>query len=154
MVNHYTAGRKRRDSDAYTPHAAPQKRPDYASSVYAKKLKKLMPDVPVILGGVEGSLRRLAHYDYWSDRVRRSILIDCPADILVYGMGEAPILEIAQRLVAGEDISGLTDVRGTAVRFKYDNRLPRTKGFRRRVALFERRQQRARFARRGLAAFI
>jgi uncharacterized radical SAM protein YgiQ len=127
MVNHYTAGRKRRDSDAYTPDAVPGKRPDYASSVYAKKLKKLFPDVPIILGGVESSLRRLAHYDYWSDRVRRSIMIDCPADICVYGMGEAPILEISRRLTQGEDISGLTDVRGTAVRFKFDNRLPRTK---------------------------
>jgi uncharacterized radical SAM protein YgiQ len=120
MVNHYTAGRKRRSSDAYTPGAAPQKRPDYATAIYARKLKQLYPDVPVIIGGVEASLRRLAHYDYWSDRVRHSIIIDCPADILVYGMGESPILEVASRLAAGEDICGLTDVRGTAVRFKND----------------------------------
>jgi uncharacterized radical SAM protein YgiQ len=126
MVNHYTGARKRRSNDAYTPHAAPGKRPDYATAVYARKLKKLYPDVPVVLGGVEGSLRRLAHYDYWSDRVRHSILVDCPADILVYGMGEAPILEVSRRLAQGEDISGLTDVRGTAVKFKFDNRLPRT----------------------------
>ena len=120
MVNHYTAGKKRRPSDAYTPDAAPGRRPDYATAVYARKLKKLFPDVPVVLGGVEASLRRLAHYDYWSDRVRRSILADCPADILVYGMGEQPILEVASRLASGEDICGLTDIRGTAVRFRDD----------------------------------
>ena len=127
MVNHYTAARKRRGNDAYTPEAAPGKRPDYATAIYARRLKKLFPDVPVVIGGVEASLRRLAHYDYWSDRVRHSILIDCPADLLVYGMGEAPILEVARRLREGEDISGLTDVRGTAVRFDYDNRDSREK---------------------------
>jgi uncharacterized radical SAM protein YgiQ len=120
MVNHYTAGRKRRGSDAFTPDAAPGRRPDYATAVYARRLKKLFPDVPLVIGGVEASLRRLAHYDYWSDRVRGSILADCPADVLVYGMGEAPILEIASRLAAGEDVCGLTDVRGTAVRFRDD----------------------------------
>src|SRR5207248_327619 len=93
---------------------------DYASAEYVHRLRKLVPDVPLLLCGVEASLRRLAHYDYWSDRVRHSILIDCPADILVYGMGEQPILEIASRLSAGEDICGLTDVRGTAVRFRDD----------------------------------
>ncbi len=118
MVNHYTAAKKRRPSDAYTPDAAPGRRPDYAAAVYARKVKKLFPDVPLVIGGVEASLRRLAHYDYWSDRVRRSILADCPADVLVYGMGEQPILEIAARLAAGEDVCGLTDVRGTAVRFR------------------------------------
>src|SRR5438477_3894927 len=120
MVNHYTAAKKRRASDAYTPGAAPGRRPDYATAVYARRLKKLFPDVPVVIGGVEASLRRLAHYDYWSDRVRHSILVDCPADIVVYGMAERPILEIASRLAAGEDICGLTDVRGSAVRFKDD----------------------------------
>src|SRR5258708_25208593 len=120
MVNHYTAGKKRRSSDAYTPDAAPGQRPDYATAVYARRLRKLFPDVPVVIGGVEASLRRLAHYDYWSDRVRHSILADCPADILVYGMGEVPLLEIARRLASGEDICGLTDVRGTAVRFRDD----------------------------------
>ncbi|MBS2025056.1 MAG: YgiQ family radical SAM protein [Deltaproteobacteria bacterium] len=127
MVNHYTAGRKRRSNDAYTPDAEPQKRPDYATAIYARRLKKLYPDVPVIIGGVEASLRRLAHYDYWSDRVRHSILVDCPADVLVYGMGEAPILEVAQRLREGEDVSGLTNVRGTAVRFDFDPRESREK---------------------------
>jgi uncharacterized radical SAM protein YgiQ len=120
MVNHYTAAKKRRSSDAYTPDAAPGRRPDYATAVYARRLKKLYPDVPVIVGGVEASLRRLAHYDYWSDRVRHSILIDCPADLLVYGMGESPILEIARRLAQGEDLCGLTDVPGTALRFRDD----------------------------------
>ena len=121
MVNHYTASRKRRSSDAYTPGAAPGKRPDYATAVYARRLKKLFPGVPVVIGGVEASLRRLAHYDYWSDRVRHSILIDCPADLLVYGMAERPLLEVARRLADGEDISGLTDIHGTAVRFKDDD---------------------------------
>ena len=121
MVNHYTAGKKRRSSDAYTPDAAPGKRPDYATAIYARKLKRLFPEVPIVIGGVEASLRRLAHYDYWSDRVRHSILIDCPADILVYGMGEKPLLEIAARLAAGEDICGITDVRGTAVRYRDDS---------------------------------
>ena len=120
MVNHYTAAKKRRSNDAYTPDAAPQKRPDYATAVYARRLKKLYPDVPVVIGGVEASLRRLAHYDYWSDRVRHSILVDCPADLLVYGMGENPILEVAQRLSAGEDLCGLTDIRGTALKLKHD----------------------------------
>src|SRR5438045_5856760 len=120
MVNHYTAARKRRASDAYTPDAAPGGRPDYATAVYARRLKKLFPDVPVVIGGVEASLRRLAHYDYWSDRIRRSILLDCPADLLVYGMGEVPVLDIARRLASGEDICGVTDVRGTAVRFRDD----------------------------------
>ena len=120
MVNHYTAAKKRRASDAYTPGAAPGRRPDYATAVYARRLKKVFPEVPVVIGGVEGSLRRLAHYDYWSDRVRHSILADCPADLLVYGMGEVPLLEIARRLASGEDICGLTDVRGTAVRFRDD----------------------------------
>jgi uncharacterized radical SAM protein YgiQ len=120
MVNHYTAGKKRRSSDAYTPDAAPGRRPDYATAVYARRLRKAYPDVPIVIGGVEASLRRLAHYDYWSDRVRRSILMDCPADILVYGMGERPLLEIAARLSSGEDICGLTDIRGTAVRFRDD----------------------------------
>ena len=121
MVNHYTAARKRRSSDAYTPDAEPGRRPDYATAVYARRLKRLFPSVPVVIGGVEASLRRLAHYDYWSDRVRRSILFDCPADLLVYGMGEKAVLEIAQRLASGEDICGLTDIPGTAVRFKDDD---------------------------------
>src|SRR5882762_2386128 len=120
MVNHYTAARKRRSTDAYTPGAAPGHRPDYATAVYARRLKRLYPGVPVVIGGVEASLRRLAHYDYWSDRVRRSILLDCPADLLVYGMGERAVVEIARRLASGEDICGLTDIAGTALRFKDD----------------------------------
>src|SRR3954464_9421533 len=82
MVNHYTAARKRRSSDAYTPDAAPGRRPDYATPVYARRLKRLYPGVPVVIGGVEASLRRLVTYDYWSDRVRRSILPHCPAHLL------------------------------------------------------------------------
>ncbi len=120
MVNHYTAGKRRRSSDAFTPDAAPGMRPDYATAVYARRLRNAYPDAPIVIGGVEASLRRLAHYDYWSDRVRHSILIDCPADILVYGMGEQPIIEIARRLISGEDLSGLTDVRGTVRRYRDD----------------------------------
>ena len=132
MVNHYTAGRKRRDSDAYTPGAAPGKRPDYATAVYARRVKRLFPEVPVVIGGVEASLRRIAHYDYWSDRVRHSILVDCPADLLVYGMAETPIVEIARRLASGEDVSGLVDVAGTAVRFRNEETLRALSGQRER----------------------
>src|SRR3989442_13261076 len=118
MVNHYTAAKKRRSSDAYTPDAAPGRRPDYATAIYARRIRKAYPDVPLLIGGVEASLRRLAHYDYWSDRVRHSILADCPADILVYGMGEQPVLQIAPRLAAGGDICGNTHVPGTAGGFR------------------------------------
>ena len=91
MVNHYTANRRRRSDDAYTPDGRAGARPDYPTIVYAEALKKCWPDVPVVVGGIEASLRRLAHYDYWQDRLRPSILIDSPADMLVYGMGEKPI---------------------------------------------------------------
>ena len=102
MVNHYTAGRRRRSDDAYTPGGRHGARPDYPTSVYSKILKQLCPDVPVVAGGLEASLRRLSHYDYWEDRLRPCILADAPADILVYGMGEKPVTEIARRLAAGE----------------------------------------------------
>ena len=116
MVNHYTVAKKRRDSDFYSPGGKTGLRPDRASVVYGKKLKKFFPDVPVVLGGIEASLRRLSHYDYWSDRVMSSILIDSCADLLIYGMGERQIREIAARLSAGAKATDLTDIRGTVYR--------------------------------------
>lgn len=116
MVNHYTANRRRRSDDAFTPDARPGMRPDYPSIVYSNILKELFPDVPVIAGGIESSLRRFAHYDYWQDTLRPSLLIDSRADMIIYGMGEKPIVEIAERLKNGEAIENITDVRQTVVR--------------------------------------
>lgn len=113
MVAHYTAAKKRRSDDAYTAGGKSGARPDRAVTVYTKKLKSLYPDTPVCIGGLEASLRRFAHYDYWDDRVRPSVLIESGADLLMYGMGEKHIVEIADRLAAGEDISSLTDILGT-----------------------------------------
>lgn len=115
MVNHYTAARRRRSDDAYTPGGRHGARPDYPTIVYSEILRKLFPDTPIIIGAIEASLRRLSHYDYWQDRLRPSILAETPADILVYGMGEKPIVEIARRLDAGEPVSALTDIPQTAV---------------------------------------
>ena len=103
MVNKYTANKRLRHEDAYTPDGRCDMRPDYPSVVYTKILKQLFPDVPVFLGGIEASMRRLTHYDYWEDRVRPSILVDSGADLLVYGMGEKPIVELARRMEQGED---------------------------------------------------
>jgi uncharacterized radical SAM protein YgiQ len=113
MVNNYTAAGKRRRTDAYSPGGIPR-RPDRAATVYADRLHALFPGIPLVLGGIEASLRRFAHYDYWSDRVRRSILADAPADLVVYGMGERQVVEIARRLAAGEAIRDLCDIRGTS----------------------------------------
>ncbi|MEE1007438.1 MAG: YgiQ family radical SAM protein [Acutalibacteraceae bacterium] len=113
MVAHYTAAKKRRSDDAYTAGGKSGARPDRAVTVYTKKLKSLYPDMPVLIGGLEASLRRFAHYDYWDDRVRPSVLIESGADLLMYGMGEKHIVEIADRLAAGEDVSSITDVLGT-----------------------------------------
>ena len=113
MVAHYTAAKKPRSDDAYTPGGKAGKRPDRATIVYSQRLRKLFGDVPIAIGGLEASLRRFAHYDYWDDKVRPSILIDSDADLLMYGMGEKHIVEIANRLNDGEDISSLTDIRGT-----------------------------------------
>ena len=115
MVNHYTAARRRRSDDAYTPGGRHGARPDYPSIVYTEILRKLYPDTPILLGGIEGSLRRLSHYDYWEDRLRPSILHDAPADLLVYGMGEKPVLEIARRLAAGESIREMDSIPQTAL---------------------------------------
>lgn len=114
MLNRLTAQKKNRSEDQYSPGGATGKRPDRATIVYANRAREAYPDVPIVLGGIEASLRRIAHYDYWSDTVRRSILLDSKADLLVFGMGERPVWEIAQRLGAGERIEQLRDVRGTA----------------------------------------
>lgn len=115
MVNHYTAARRRRSDDAYTPDGRHGMRPDYPTIVYSEILRKLFPDTPIIAGGIEASLRRLSHYDYWQDRLRPSILADAPVDMIIYGMGEKPILEIARRLNAGEKIADIRDVPQTVL---------------------------------------
>lgn len=114
MVNHYTAAKKIRSNDAYTPGGVAGKRPNRAVIAYTAALKGAFKGLPTIIGGIEASLRRLAHYDYWSDKVRRSILIDSKADMLVFGMAEAALLEITRRLDRGESLSTLTDIKGTA----------------------------------------
>lgn len=116
MVNHYTVAKKKRRVDAYSPGGKTGLRPDRAASVYARKAKEAYPDVPVILGGIEASLRRLAHYDYWKDRLCPSILLETEADLLVYGMGEKPVLEIAEALKSGLHVKEITYVRGTVYR--------------------------------------
>ena len=113
MVAHYTVARRRRETDYYSPGGKPGLRPDRALTVYCRMARKAFPDLPVICGGLEASLRRFAHYDYWADRVMPSVLVDCGADLLIYGMGEHPIAEIVRRLAAGERPSDLRDVRGT-----------------------------------------
>ena len=99
MVNKYTANKRLRSDDAYTPDARPDMRPDYPSIVYTQILKKLYPDVPVVLGGIEASMRRVTHYDYWQDKLMKSILIESGADLLIYGMGEKPVVELIRRLM-------------------------------------------------------
>ena len=114
MINHYTANRKRRGADAYSPGGRIDLRPDRASVVYTQRCREAFKGVPVVVGGVEASLRRVAHYDYWSDKVRPSHLVNSKADLLAFGMGEHTILEIARRLDAGEEVSALRDLRGVA----------------------------------------
>jgi len=115
MVNRYTADRRPRSDDAYTPAGEGGRRPDRAVIVYAQRCREAFADVPIVIGGIEASLRRVAHYDYWSDTVRRSVLLDAKADLLVYGNAERQVSEIAHRLAAREPIGALTDIRGTAV---------------------------------------
>ena len=115
MVNHYTAARRKRSDDAYTPNGRAGARPDYPTIVYSQILKKLFPEVPVIVGGIEASLRRLSHYDYWQDKLRPSILFDAHADLLVYGMGEKAIVEITRQLETGKKVNELTDIPQTAI---------------------------------------
>src|ERR1700728_2070293 len=114
MVNRYTADRRVRSDDAYTPGGVGGKRPDRSVIVYAQRAREAFRDVPIVIGGIEASLRRIAHFDYWSEKVRRAVLLDAKADMLVYGNGERQICEIAQRLAAGEPIEALCDIRGTA----------------------------------------
>ncbi|WP_435005827.1 YgiQ family radical SAM protein [Tundrisphaera lichenicola] len=114
MINHYTANKKVRNDDAYSPGARIGLRPDRATMPYCQRAREAYPGVPVIAGGVEASLRRLAHYDYWSDTVKRSILLDSKADLVVFGMGEQPIVEIARRLAGGETVRDLRDMRAVA----------------------------------------
>lgn len=116
MVNHYTAAKKVRKADAYSPGAQRGMRPDRAVIVYTSRIKQAFKGIPVILGGIEASLRRLAHYDYWSDKVRRSVLLDAKADMIVYGMGENAVCILAEQLAAGKEISNITDVQGTVYR--------------------------------------
>ena len=114
MINRYTADRKIRSDDAYTPGDVGGKRPDRAAIVYSQRCREAFKDVPIVLGGIEGSLRRIAHYDYWSDKVRRSIVVDAKCDLLLYGNAERALVEVAHRLARREPVEGITDVRGTA----------------------------------------
>jgi len=114
MINRYTADRKIRSDDAYTPGGVGGKRPDRSVLVYSQRCREAYPDVPIIIGGIEASLRRIAHYDYWQDKVRRAILIDAKADLLLYGNAERALVEVAHRIAAKEPIAQITDVRGTA----------------------------------------
>ena len=114
MVNRYTADRKIRSDDAYTPDAAPSKRPDRAVLVYSQRCREAYSDVPLVIGSIEASLRRIAHYDYWSDKVRRSILVDSKADILLYGNAERALIELSHRIAKGEKVADIQDIRGTA----------------------------------------
>src|SRR6202050_2066385 len=113
MVNRYTSERRIRSDDAYTPGGAGGKRPDRAVIVYAQRLREAFQDVPIVIGGIEASLRRIAHFDYWSEKVRRSILLDAKADLLVYGNAERQVCELAHRLASGAKISRNTELGGT-----------------------------------------
>ncbi|WP_341893105.1 YgiQ family radical SAM protein [Variovorax sp. YR752] len=121
MINRYTADRKIRSDDAYTPGGQGGRRPDRAALVYAQRCKEAWNDVPIVMGGIEGSLRRIAHYDYWQDKVRRSILVDAKCDLLLYGNAERAIVEIAHRLARREPVERITDVRGTAFMRRTDD---------------------------------
>ncbi|MBE5946524.1 MAG: YgiQ family radical SAM protein [Lachnospiraceae bacterium] len=123
MVNHYSVSKKRRSVDAYTPGGEMGKRPDYATIVYCNLIRRKYKKKPIIIGGIEASLRRLAHYDYWSNRLKHSILVDSQADILIYGMGENAIVEVAEALEAGIDVKDITYVKGTAYRTKNTDNL-------------------------------
>lgn len=118
MVNHYSVSKRKRKTDAYTPGGVTGKRPDYAAVVYGNLIRRIYKKTPIILGGIEASLRRMAHYDYWSDRLKRSILLDSGADLISYGMGERSIVEIAEALEAGIDIKDITYIAGTVCKVK------------------------------------
>ncbi len=125
MVAHYTAAKRRRSEDAYTAGGVAGRRPDRATIVYCRQIRAAYGDIPIVIGGLEASLRRFAHYDYWDDAVRPSVLVDSGADILVYGMGENQTIEIARRLKAGENVRSITDVKGTCVMIPTEEYTPR-----------------------------
>ena len=129
MVNHYTAAKRRRSTDAYTPGGESGFRPDYATTVYTKILKELYPDVPVVIGGIEASLRRVTHYDYWSDQLMPGILESSGADVLVYGMGEQPLREMIHLLKKGVPFSSLKTIKQTAWMIPDDETLPKNKNW-------------------------
>jgi len=124
MVNHYTANKRLRSNDSYTPGGEAGFRPDYATTVYSKILKEIFPDVPVLIGGIEASLRRVTHYDYWADKLFPSILVDSQADMLVYGMGEQPLREIIRGVKSGKQLAELTDINQVAFLQKQSEPLP------------------------------
>ena len=127
MVNKYTAGKRKRSTDAYTPGGSPDHRPDYATTVYSQTLKKLYPDVPVVIGGIEASLRRVTHYDFWSDRLMPNILTTSGADLLIYGMGEQPIRDLIKFLVKGIPFDSLKTIPQTAFLIPENEELPKNK---------------------------
>lgn len=129
MVSNYTASKRRRDKDAYTPNGDKGFRPDYATTVYTKILKEKFPDVPVLIGGIEASLRRVTHYDYWSDKLLPSILESSGADMLVYGMGEQPLRELVELLERGVPFSSLKTIKQTAVLLSEDEKVPKNKNW-------------------------
>lgn len=129
MVNHYTAGKRKRSTDAYTPGGQSGFRPDYALTVYTRILKNLYPDVPVLIGGIEASLRRVTHYDYWSDKLFPNVLTSSGADMLVYGMGEMPLREILRLARRGVPLSSMTTIPQTAVLKSQDEKLPKNKNW-------------------------
>ena len=124
MVNHYTAAKRKRSNDAYTPDGKAGARPDMPTLVYTKILKELYPDVPVVIGGIEASLRRFSHYDYWQDSLKPSILYESGADMLVYGMGEKPLTELCKYLKQGIPFRQLTNIPQTCVLRKTTKRMP------------------------------
>ncbi|MDD3141962.1 MAG: YgiQ family radical SAM protein, partial [Lachnospiraceae bacterium] len=118
MVNHYSVSKKKRSTDSFTPGGVMGKRPDYATSVYSNLIRQVYKNTPIILGGIEASLRRLAHYDYWSNHLKRSILLDSGADLISYGMGEKSIIEIAEALDSGIAVEDITFIDGTVFKAK------------------------------------
>ncbi len=127
MVNHYTANKRLRSDDAYTPGGEAHKRPDYATITYSNILRKLFPQVPIVIGGIEASLRRFTHYDYWSDKLMPSILVDSKADLLVYGMGEKPIREVVRQLLEGKNFAEMNDIPQTSILSKEVPKHPKWK---------------------------
>ncbi len=124
MVNHYSVAKRRRQKDLYSPNGEMGLRPDYATIKYSSKVRELYPNIPIIIGGIEASLRRMAHYDYWSNKVRKSILIDSKADILVYGMSELSIIEVADYLASGLDVKDIIFIKGTVFKTKNEDYIP------------------------------